>query len=92
MVIRATSQETSNALVMASSSSSTASLLGYAVAEKMNKMNYSFWKAQVLLILCGDQLQGYLDGTNVAPDKKIKIKLAREKPEVTQVINPEYVQ
>jgi hypothetical protein len=51
MVIRATSQETSNTLVMASSSSSTTPLLGYAVAEKLNKMNYSLWKVQILLIL-----------------------------------------
>jgi hypothetical protein len=53
MVIRATSQETSNTLVMVSSSSSTAPLLGYAVAEKLNKMNYSLWKVQILLILHG---------------------------------------
>jgi hypothetical protein len=46
MVIRATSQETSKALDMASSSSTlTAHLLGYFITEKLTKMNYSLWKA-----------------------------------------------
>jgi hypothetical protein len=46
MVIRATSQETSEALDMVSSSStSTARLLGYVIVEKLTKMNYSLWKA-----------------------------------------------
>jgi alpha-L-fucosidase len=93
MVIKATSHETSETLDMASSSSmSMAPLLGYVVAEKLTKMNYSLWKAQVHSILRGAQLQGYIDGSSVAPDKKISIKTAGDKTEVTQVVNPEYVQ
>jgi hypothetical protein len=93
MVIRATFHETSETLEMASfSSMSMAPLLGYAVVEKLTKTNYSLWKVQVLHILRGAQLQGYLDGSTVAPDKKISIKPTRDKTEVTQVVNPKYVQ
>jgi hypothetical protein len=58
---------------MASSSSTGSStpLLCYVVAEKLTKMNYSLWKAQVLPILHGAQLQCYLDGTKVTPAKTI---------------------
>jgi hypothetical protein len=79
---------------MASSSSTGSStpLLGYVIAKKLNKTNYSLWKAQVLPILRGAQLQGYLDGTNVAPAKMIKGKTTRDKEEATQEVNPEYVQ
>jgi hypothetical protein len=71
---------------------STAPLLGYTVAEKLTKMNYPLWKAHILPILCGAQLQGYLDSSNVAPNKKIEYKPAGENTEVTKVVNPEYVQ
>jgi hypothetical protein len=40
----------------------------------------------------GAQLQGHLDGSSVASDKKISIKPAGDKTDVTQVVNPEYVQ
>jgi hypothetical protein len=71
---------------------SMAPLLGYAITEKLTKTNYSLYKAQVLPILRGAQLQGYLDGSSIAPDKKISIKPTGDKTEVTQVVNPEYVQ
>jgi hypothetical protein len=79
---------------MASSSSTGSStpLLGYVITEKLNKTNYSLWKAQVLPILQGAQLQGYLDGTNVTPAKTIEGKSTGVKEEATQEVNPEYVQ
>ena len=47
-------------------------LLGQSVAVKLTKTNYALWKAQVLPILKGAQLQGYLDGSADAPEEKIK--------------------
>jgi hypothetical protein len=64
---------------MASSSRSSAPLLDYVITEKLNKTNYSLWKAQVLPILRGAQLKGYLDDTNVAPNKMIEGKTTGEK-------------
>jgi hypothetical protein len=77
---------------MVSSSLLSAPLLGYDVDKKLTKMNYSLWKAQVLSILHRAQLQGYLDGSNVVPDKNIEVKATGEKAEVTQEVNFEYVQ
>jgi hypothetical protein len=62
-------------MVSSSLTRSSTPLLGYVIAEKLNKTNYSLWKARVLPILRGAQLQGYLDGTNVAPAKTIEGKL-----------------
>jgi hypothetical protein len=46
-------------------------LLGQVVAVKLNKGIYAFWRAQVLPIIRGAQLQGYLDGTFIAPEKEV---------------------
>jgi hypothetical protein len=62
-------------MVSSSLTRSSTPLLGYVIVEKLNKTNYSLWKARVLPILRGAQLQGYLDGTNVAPAKTIEGKL-----------------
>jgi hypothetical protein len=59
-------------MVSSSLTGSSTPLLGYVIVEKLNKTNYSLWKARVLPILRGAQLQGYLDGTNVAPAKTIE--------------------
>jgi hypothetical protein len=67
-----------------SSTGSSAPLLVYVITEKLNKTNYSMWKAQVLPILRGAQLQGYLDGTNVTPAKTIEGKPTPGKEEATQ--------
>jgi hypothetical protein len=51
-------------------------LLGQVVTVKLNKGNYALWRAQVLPIIRGAQLQGYLDGTLVAPEKEVNVKIA----------------
>jgi glutathionylspermidine synthase len=79
-------------MVSSSSTGSSALLFGYVIAEKLNKTNYSLWKAQVLPILRGAQLQEYLDDTNVAPNKMIEGKTTGDKPEATQEVNLEYIQ
>jgi hypothetical protein len=71
-------------MVSSSTMVSPAPLLGYVVTEKLTKTNYSLWKAQVLPILRGAQLQCYLDGTKVAPAKTIEGKKAGDKAEATQ--------
>jgi hypothetical protein len=51
----------------------------------------SFGKAQVLVVLHGAQLAGFLDGTNPASAEKIMIKIQKEKAEdVEEVSNPAY--
>jgi hypothetical protein len=51
----------------------------------------SFGKAQVLVVLHGTQLAGFLDGTNPASAEKIMIKIQKEKAEdVEEVSNPAY--
>jgi hypothetical protein len=79
-------------MVSSSSTGSPTPLLGYVVAEKLTMTNYSFWKAQVLPILRGAQLQGYLDGTKVASAKTIEGKKAGDKAEATKEENLEYIQ
>jgi hypothetical protein len=75
-------------MVSSSSAGSPAPLLGYVVAEKLTKMNYSLCKAHILPILHGAQRQGYHDGTRVTPAKMIEGKTTGDKAEVTQVVNP----
>jgi hypothetical protein len=79
---------------MASSSAigSTTPLLSYVIAEKLTKTNYSLWKAHVIPILRGAQLQGYLDDIKVASDKMIESMAIREKVEATQEVNTQYIQ
>jgi hypothetical protein len=45
------------------SSTSSTSSLGQPISEKLNWDNFLLWKAQVILIVHGTQLFGYLDGT-----------------------------
>jgi hypothetical protein len=79
---------------MASSSAigSTTPLLSYVIAEKLTKTNYSLWKAHVIPILRGAQLQGYLDDIKVASDKMIESMTIGEKVEATQEVNTQYIQ
>jgi hypothetical protein len=58
------------------------------VAVKLNKGNYVLWRAQVLPIIRGAQLQGYLDGTSIAPEKEVDVKIADK---TTKESNPEYI-
>jgi hypothetical protein len=46
------------------------------VAVKLNKVNYALWRVQVLPIIRGAQLQGYLDGTSITPKKEVDVKIA----------------
>lgn len=67
---------------MVSSSTFSASsqlLLRQAIAEKLNKNNYFLWRAQVLPILQGAQLQGYLDGLCAALTEKIEVSIGDKK-------------
>jgi hypothetical protein len=75
---------------MASSSSSVVPtpLLGQVVAVKLNKGNYALWTTQVLPIIRGAQLQGYLDGTFIAPEKEVDVKIADK---TRKESNPEYI-
>jgi hypothetical protein len=47
------------------SSASSPSSLGQPIFEKLTRDNFILWKAQVVLIVRGVQLFGYLDGTVV---------------------------
>jgi len=62
---------------MASSSSTPAAILssplGLPISEKLSKNNLQLWKLQVLPAIRGAQLLGYLDGSEVAPDKEITV-------------------
>ncbi|WVZ97946.1 hypothetical protein U9M48_043442 [Paspalum notatum var. saurae] len=60
---------------MASSSSSMGSdtLNLFPVNEKLARNNFPLWKAQVLAVLRGAQMAGFLDGTNKAPLATIKV-------------------
>jgi hypothetical protein len=75
---------------MASSPSSVVPtpLLGQVVTVKLNKGNYALWRAQVLPIIRGAQLQGYLDGTFIAPEKEVDVKIADK---TRKESNPEYI-
>jgi hypothetical protein len=75
---------------MASPSSSAVPtpLLGQVVAVKLNKGNYALWRAQVLPIIRGAQLQGYLDGIFIAPEKEVDVKIADK---TRKESNPEYI-
>jgi hypothetical protein len=75
---------------MASSSSMAipTPLLGQTIAEKLTKSNYALWKAQVLPILHGAQLQGYIDGSAKAPEEQIDVK---NSDKTVKESNPEYI-
>lgn len=73
---------------MASSSTSAPALLGQAIPEKLTKANFQLWKAQILPVLRGAQLERYLDGTNPAPQKEIKTKVDDKEVDAP---NPEYL-
>lgn len=53
--------------MLSSSSSSSSSSLGQPVSEKLSQDNFLLWKAQVVPIVRGAQLFGYLDGTEKEP-------------------------
>ena len=42
-------------------------LVGQAVSEKLNKNNHALWKMQVLAIVRGARLEGFLTGATKTP-------------------------
>jgi hypothetical protein len=58
------------------------------VAVKLNKGNYALWRAQVLPIIRDAQLQSYLDGTSIAPEKEVNVKITDK---TMKESNPEYI-
>jgi hypothetical protein len=76
---------------MATSSSTMTTINLMPVYEKLSRDNHVLWKAQVLAVLRGAQLAGFLDGTNKAPAETIVIKSQKESDEDTQeVSNPTF--
>ena len=58
------------------------------ITEKLTRSNYALWQVQILPAVHGAQLEGFLDGTEVAPPKTIKEKGADGKDVAKP--NPEY--
>jgi len=58
------------------------------ITEKLTRSNYALWQVQILPAVRGAQLEGFLDGTEVAPPKIIKEKGANGKDVAKP--NPEY--
>jgi hypothetical protein len=59
------------------------------VSEKLVRGNHTLWKAQVLTVLHGVQLTGFIEGTNLAPPEKIKVK-AQKGEDFEEVTNPAF--
>jgi hypothetical protein len=51
--------------------------------------SHTLWKAQVLVVLRGVQLVGFIEGTNPAPPEKIKVK-AQKGEDLEEVTNPAF--
>jgi hypothetical protein len=47
--------------------STTSASLSQPISKKLNRDNFLPWKAQVVPIVCGARLFGYLDGTVFTP-------------------------
>jgi hypothetical protein len=76
---------------MVASSSTSATINLVPIREKLNHGNHVLWKAQVLVVLRGAQLIGFLDGANKAPTEKIKIEGKKGSDEETQEVpNPAF--
>jgi hypothetical protein len=75
----------------ASSSNTTTAITLMSVSEKLTCSNHTLWRVQVLAVLRGVQLAGFLDGTNKAPAETMKIKKPIEKSEeIDEVPNPAF--
>jgi hypothetical protein len=68
--IRATSPQPVTSTIMASSTS-TNPLVSHAISEKLSKNNFLLWKTQVLPIVCGARLEGFLTGASKAHEEFI---------------------
>jgi hypothetical protein len=74
---------------MSSSSSTLTAMNLMLVSKKLMRGNHTLWKAQVLAVLHGAQLAGFIEGTNPAPPEKIKVK-ARKGEDLEEVPNPAF--
>jgi hypothetical protein len=63
---------------------SPAAMATLPVQEKLSKINYATWKAQVLATIRGARLEGYLTGKIKKPEEMITNK------EGDKVLNPSY--
>ena len=57
---------------MASSSSTSNPLSGIQVQEKLTRLNYAVWAAQILAAIRGARLEGYITGKTEAPAAKVE--------------------
>jgi hypothetical protein len=87
MVIKASLPHTSNAELIFCSDRSCLSL-SIAVSEKLTRDNYRLWRAQVLPTIRATQLEGFIDGSDRAPEKTLEVEKDSKK---VVVPNPEYV-
>lgn len=77
---------------MASSSTAAApAILGQVVTEKLTKTNFVLWKAQVLAMLRGAQLVGFLDDSIKPPSKMVVLQDKDGNPG-KKVVNVVYTQ
>jgi hypothetical protein len=62
------------------------------VSKKLTRNNHILWRAQVLAVLRGAQLAGFLDGTTKAPAEKIRVakKFVKEEGEAEEASNPAF--
>lgn len=72
-------------MLSSSSSPIVNPLIGQAISEKLTRANHAIWKAQVLAVVRGARLEGFLTGAVKAPEPMVKAKIA-EKEVVT--VNP----
>jgi hypothetical protein len=89
MVIKASLPHTSNAELIFCSYRSCLSL--YCRLRKVDKRqlnNYRLWRAQVLPTIRATQLEGFIDGSDRAPEKTLEVEKDSKK---VVVPNPEYV-
>jgi hypothetical protein len=70
-----------------SSNSATNPLSGQVVPEKLTRNNFLLWKTQILPIIRGARMEGYLTGATRAPSAAIDVK---EGDKVVTKINPAY--
>jgi hypothetical protein len=80
----------SSSCVMASSITNVATTITLMpILEKLTNNNHTLWLTQVLAVLHGAHLAGYLDETSKAPAEMLKIKKStKESEEEVEVPNP----
>jgi hypothetical protein len=73
---------------MASSSTAVPASLSIPVTEKLTRDNFWMWCAQVLSAICAAQLEGFIDDSDMAPQKTLEIEKDAKK---LVIPNPDYV-